>query len=88
MQLAHPDGLARVKALIWERGVGRTSASGTSSCAVAVASVVEGRVQPGTIDVEMPGGILQVTVSEGLDVVLRGPVEAVMDGVLVREESE
>ena len=55
---------------------------------MAVASVVEGRVQPGTIDVEMPGGILQVTVSEGLDVVLRGPVEAVMDGVLVREESE
>ena len=83
MQLAHPAGLARVKALIWERGVGRTSASGTSSCAVAVASVVEGRVQPGTIDVEMPGGILQVTVSEGLDVVLRGPVEAVMDGALV-----
>jgi diaminopimelate epimerase len=35
----------------------------------------------------MPGGTLQVTVSEGLDVVLRGPVEAVMDGALVREWS-
>jgi diaminopimelate epimerase len=88
MQLANPTGLARVRALIWERGVGRTSASGTSACAVAVASVIDGRVQPGTIEVEMPGGILRVTVSEDLDVVLRGPVEAVMDGALARDLGE
>jgi diaminopimelate epimerase len=30
----------------------------------------------------MPGGTLDVTVSEDLDVVLRGPVEEVMDGRL------
>ncbi len=81
-QLAECVGERRCRALIWERGVGRTSASGTSACAVAVAMVVSGRMQPGGIVVEMPGGELSIRVSEELDVVLRGPVEAVCEGVL------
>jgi len=67
---------------IWERGVGRTSASGTSSCAVAVAAVAEGRLPPGEIEVRMEGGVLGVTVTPELDVVLRGPVREVTRGVL------
>ena len=81
VQLARSvDG--RIEAFIWERGVGRTSASGTSSCAVAAALVLAGRVPPGELHVHMPGGTLQVRVSESLDVVLRGPVESVMTGSL------
>lgn len=81
VQLARAvDG--RIEAFIWERGVGRTSASGTSSCAVAVALVLAGRVPPGELHVHMPGGTLQVKVSESLDAVLRGPVESVMTGSL------
>ena len=68
--------------MIWERGVGPTSASGTSSCAVAVALVARGALAPGDISVGMPGGRLTVTVSPELDVVLRGPVEEVCTGAL------
>ncbi|MGD2046668.1 MAG: diaminopimelate epimerase [Gemmatimonadota bacterium] len=82
VQLARPSGTADCDALIWERGVGRTSASGTSSCAVAVALVQEGRLAPGEITVHMPGGDLRVTVTEGYDVVLRGPVEEVCTGAV------
>lgn len=82
VQLACPRGRDRVTALIWERGVGRTSASGTSACAVAIASVYEDMVDPGLVTVEMPGGQLFVTVTSELDVELRGPVEAVMSGEL------
>ena len=82
VQLARVSGPADCRALIWERGVGRTSASGTSSCAVAVAAVSRGLLPPGTITVHMDGGGLQVDVTADLDVVLRGPVEEVFEGAL------
>ncbi|MDP2958323.1 MAG: diaminopimelate epimerase [Longimicrobiales bacterium] len=82
VQLAWVAGPGRCRALIWERGVGRTSASGTSSCAVAVAAVAKGLLPPGSVTVQMDGGDLQVQVSPRLDVVLRGPVEEVYEGVL------
>jgi diaminopimelate epimerase len=81
VQLARAsDG--RAEAYIWERGVGRTSASGTSSCAVAVALVLVGALDPGDIVVEMPGGRMQVAVDASFDVRLRGPVESIMTGTL------
>ena len=82
VQLALVAGPGTARALIWERGVGRTSASGTSACAVAVALVSSGALEAGEIAVEMPGGVLRVTVSEERDVVLRGPVEEVVEGRL------
>ena len=82
VQLARATGAGECEALIWERGVGRTSASGTSSCAVAVALVREGLLEPGEITVHMPGGDLRVGVSADYDVVLRGPVEEVCTGEL------
>lgn len=80
VQLALADGEVRCRALIWERGVGRTSASGTSACAVAVALVTSGQLSAGEVTVRMPGGVLGVKVTSELDVVLRGPVEEVMEG--------
>ena len=82
VQLALHDGEGHARALVWERGVGRTSASGTSACAVAVALASRGAVEPGEVEVRMPGGALRVTVSAELDVVLRGPVEEVAEGRL------
>jgi diaminopimelate epimerase len=67
---------------VWERGAGRTSASGTSACASAVAGVATGRLQPGWITVEMERGALRVSVTASLEVVLRGPVEEVSEGHL------
>jgi diaminopimelate epimerase len=83
VQLARPvPGESAVDALVWERGVGHTLASGTSACAVAVASVHTGRVPPGEIQVRMEGGTLLVTVTRDLDVVLRGPVQEICTGEL------
>ena len=82
VQLATALGPSRIRALIWERGVGRTSASGTSACAVAVAAVAEGISDLGDITVEMDGGSLLVTVTPGYRAVLRGTVEEVLSGEL------
>lgn len=82
VQVARATGRMAAEALIWERGVGPTSASGTSACAVAVALVSEGYVDAGEIAVRMPGGEMTVTVDDARDVVLRGPVEEVCAGEL------
>jgi diaminopimelate epimerase len=82
VQLARVVDSHTVDALVWERGVGHTSASGTSACAVAVAAVHTGRVPPGDIEVRMEGGTLRVRVSATLEVVLRGPVQEVATGEL------
>ena len=82
VQLAEPLEGSRCRALVWERGVGRTSSSGTSACAVAVAMVASGRIDPGPVAVEMPGGTLDVHIGADFDVVLRGPVEEICEGRL------
>ena len=82
VQLARPVSRARVEIAIWERGVGHTRASGTSSCAAAVAAAGRGVVDYGDIEVRMEGGTLQVNVSRELKVMLRGPVQAVAVGRL------
>ncbi len=76
VQFAHiVDG--RLEIRIWERGAGETSASGSSSCAVAAAAVHTGQLPPGRIDVHMPGGTLHVDVSADYELVLTGPVAPV-----------
>lgn len=70
-------GGAVAEARIWERGAGETSASGSSSCAVAAACVLTGRAPYGQVEVVMPGGSLQVEVRTDGSVRLEGPVEAV-----------
>jgi diaminopimelate epimerase len=79
-------GASGVEIGIWERGVGRTPASGTSSCAATVAAVVSGRLDPavaaGGARVLMPGGELTVRVDPDLSVTLRGPVQEVGTGRL------
>ncbi len=82
VQMARVLGPGLVEARIWERGVGPTSASGTSSCAVAAATVKSGRGDPGAYEVRMEGGGLQVTVSAESDVTLRGPVQEIYRGKL------
>lgn len=77
VQVAHVIGPQLVEARIWERGAGETLASGSSSCAVAAAAVKTGRLQPGEIEVHMPGGALHVRVEPDWQLHLRGPVEPV-----------
>ena len=76
-----PDG-REIRIRIWERGVGRTLASGTSACAVAAAAVKAGLMPCGPVAVRMEGGTLEVDLREDWTVRLRGPVEEVCEGVL------
>ncbi|MGB7589342.1 MAG: diaminopimelate epimerase, partial [Solirubrobacterales bacterium] len=76
------DG-SRVRARIFERGVGETLSSGTGASAAAIAAVLQGAVSP--ITVELDGGELEVEVSESLDVRLTGWAEPVCSGELSAE---
>jgi len=69
---------------IWERGVGYTLASGTSSCAAAA---VARRLDlcDAEVTVHMPGGKLQIEVSDDYRVRMTGPVVKVADGELCDE---
>ena len=60
VQVARIDGPGEVTARVWERGVGETSASGTSAVAVAAATHGEGDVL-----VHFPGGDLRVRLAGG-----------------------
>lgn len=80
VQFAVPSGDRQVSILIWERGVGRTSSSGTSACAVASACVERGLLSPGEIEVVMEGGSFLVGVTPEAEVTLEGPVQPLMRG--------
>lgn len=59
VELAHVEAPDRVRILIWERGVGPTEASGTGSCAAAVAAAAFGGAAR-EVDVISPGGTQRV----------------------------
>lgn len=69
VQVARVDAPGEVSARVWERGVGETTASGSSAVAVAAATHVEGEVL-----VHFPGGDLRVELYEGRATLI-GPAE-------------
>jgi len=73
----------RVRARIFERGVGETLSSGTGACGAAVTAFLGGTASP--IVVELDGGELEVEISESLDVRLSGWAEPVCAGELSAE---
>ena len=59
---------------VWERGAGLTLACGSGATAVTAAAIAAGRVAPGEVALDMPGGRLQVTWGGGKsELTLRGP---------------
>jgi diaminopimelate epimerase len=72
VQVARIDAPGEVTARVWERGVGETSASGTSAVAVAAAT----HPDDGEVVVHFPGGDLLVRL-EGGRAYLRGPAAPV-----------
>ncbi|MEM9782347.1 MAG: diaminopimelate epimerase [Pseudomonadota bacterium] len=79
----------RVRARVWERGVGPTLASGSSACAIAVACHRRG-LTGRSVAVELEGGTLQIDWRpDGADgsgsVLMTGPAEHVFDGVIAGE---
>jgi diaminopimelate epimerase len=76
------DG-GRVRARIFERGVGETLSSGTGASGAAVTTFLRGAPSP--ITVELDGGELEVEISPGLDVTLTGWAEPICAGELSPE---
>jgi diaminopimelate epimerase len=83
-----PPPQARIRARIFERGVGETLSSGTGASGAAVAYLVGRRERRGGlreragVTVELDGGELEVEVDTGLDVTLSGWAKPVYEGRL------
>lgn len=74
----------RIRIEIWERGAGYTLASGSSSCAAAAACKRLGLVDD-HLQVQMPGGAIDIAFTEDGRILMTGPVQAVYRGQLRAE---
>lgn len=84
VQFAHVVNRNLVEIKIWERGVGNTLASGSSSCAVASAMRKNNLVDK-EVTIRMPGGELQISIDEEWNIKMTGPVEEICSGVFCKE---
>ncbi len=78
VQLVRVDGEHDLTVLVWERGAGETSASGSSSVAAAAVAVARGWCES-PVTVHLPGGALHVTIVDGR-ASLTGPAERIARG--------
>ena len=81
VQLVRVDGRHDLTVLVWERGAGETTASGSSSVAAAAVAVERGWCDR-TVTVHLPGGDLHVEIAAGR-ASLTGPAERVAWGCTI-----
>jgi diaminopimelate epimerase len=82
VEFAHVEASDAVRILIWERGVGPTTSSGTGSCASLIAAAAFGGADR-SADVIAPGGTQRVEWRED-NVYLTGWAEVLFDGEWLR----
>jgi diaminopimelate epimerase len=80
VQFAHVLGENRLRMRVWERGVGVTLASGSSSCATAVAAARLGLTER-RVEVQLDGGLIYID-WRGDGVWMTGATMHVFDGAL------
>ncbi len=80
VQIAQVTGKDRIRMRVWERGTGITLASGSSSCATAVAAARRG-LAGRQVRVDLDGGTLMIDWAED-GVWMTGPTAHVFDGTL------
>jgi len=83
VQVVHVLAPNNLRVRVWERGVGVTHASGSSSCAVAVAAARRGLTDR-RVTIQLDGGALEVEWTPN-GVVMTGPTRHVYTGVLTAE---
>ena len=79
VQLVDVVGANELTVLVWERGAGETSASGSSAVAAASAAVANGWCES-PVTVHMPGGELRVELDDEARITLVGPAEEICEG--------
>ena len=85
VQFAEVIDRGRIRVRVWERGAGRTPASGSSACAVAVAAHLSGLADR-RVTIELEGGALEIEWRESDDhVLMAGPAADVYEGVLSQD---
>jgi diaminopimelate epimerase len=82
VEFAHVEAPDRVRIVIWERGVGPTTSSGTGSSASAVAAAAHGGASR-SVDVIAPGGTQRVEWRDD-GVYLTGWAEVILEGEWVK----
>ncbi len=87
VELVHRLSSNHLRVVVWERGVGFTRACGSGACAAAAAAMLKGWVNAEqTVNVELDGGTLQISVSADLSlVVMTGPATFVFSGTVAWE---
>jgi diaminopimelate epimerase len=75
---------SNIRIEIWERGAGYTLASGSSSSAAAATAHRLGLCDS-NITVHMPGGKIEIVVSNNYSITMTGAVTKVAEGVISRE---
>ena len=80
VQIVHKVGPDHLRMRVWERGTGVTLASGSSSCAVAVAAARRG-LTGRAVEIDLDGGRIHVAWRED-GVWMTGPTAHVCDGVI------
>ena len=87
VQFAHVVNRHLVEIKIWERGVGNTLASGSSSCGVASAMRKNNLVDQ-DVTIKMPGGELQISIDDEWNIKMTGPAQEICSGVFSKEMLE
>lgn len=67
---------------VWERGVGETRSCGTGTVAAARAALADAGVENGTVTVNVPGGAIEVELSDG-EALMTGPSKIVARGTVL-----
>jgi diaminopimelate epimerase len=79
VEFVRVDAPGTLRILIWERGVGPTTASGTGACASAIAAIAHGGA-PRDLEVISPGGSQRVEWRDD-GIYLTGWAEVVFEGI-------
>ncbi|HIW95281.1 MAG TPA: diaminopimelate epimerase [Candidatus Corynebacterium gallistercoris] len=79
LEVVTPLDGGRVHMRVHERGVGETRSCGTGTVAAAVAALADAGEETGTVEVQIPGGVVTVSIAEDGST-LRGPSAVVARG--------